>query len=62
MFEPVVPATEGGQWPMTFAIAMGVRKGAPQFQAAIEKILAHEQPAIHQILADYDVPELPLRP
>jgi len=57
--EPVSPAVESDQWPMTFAIAMGVRKAQPQFQAAIEGILAKERPAIRQILADYGVPELP---
>jgi len=56
--EAVTPAVEGGQWPMRFAIAMGVRKAQPQFQAAIETILVKEQPAIRNILADYGVPEV----
>ena len=57
--EPVRPAIEGGQWPMTYAIAMGVRRGQTQFKATIEQILAKEKPTIAQILADYGVPDAP---
>ena len=54
--EPVTPTVEGGQWPMTYAIAMGLRKDQPAFKARIEDILRKEQPAIARILADYGVP------
>ena len=57
--EPVSPAVEDGQWPMTYAIAMGVRKGQTQFKATVEQILHQEQPAIARILADYGVPKAP---
>lgn len=55
--EPVSPAVEDGQWPMTYAIAMGVRKGQPQFKAKIEDILEKEKPAIARILNEYGVPK-----
>ena len=54
--EPVTPVVVAGQWPMTYSIAMGVRKGQPQFKARIEEILRKERPAITQILAAYGVP------
>jgi mxaJ protein len=58
--EPVSPAVEDGQWPMTYAIAMGVRKGQPRFKAAVESILQKERPAIDAILAGYGVPDAPI--
>ena len=54
--EPVRPAIDDAQWPMTYAIAMGVRKGQVKMKAEIEAILRKEQPAIMRILADYGVP------
>lgn len=54
--EPVSPAVEDGQWPMSYAIAMGVRKGQPEVKALIEAALEKEKPAIARILAEYDVP------
>ena len=55
--EPVSPAVADGKWPMTYAIAMGVRKGQPQFKAKVEAILEKEKPAIAQILSQYGVPK-----
>lgn len=55
--EPVSPAVADGQWPMTYAIAMGVRKSAPQFKAKVEEILEREKPAIARILDDYGIPK-----
>jgi len=57
--EPVSPAVEDGQWPMTYAIAMGVRKDQPAFKARIERVLEKEQPAIERILDEYGVPKAP---
>lgn len=54
--EPVRPALDDGQWPMTYSIAMGVRKGQTLLKSKIEEIVRKEQPAIERILADYDVP------
>jgi mxaJ protein len=60
--EPVSPPIEDGQWPMTFAIAMGVRKGETRLKARIDQILQAEQPAIRQILADYAIPTIAEQP
>jgi len=60
--EPVSPTVEQGQWPMTYSIAMGVRKGQSGFKAKVEDILRREQPAIARILADYGVPQVEDRP
>jgi mxaJ protein len=57
--EPVGPVVEDGQWPMTYAIAMGVRKGQPEVKAMIESALMREQPSIATILTDYGVPKAP---
>jgi hypothetical protein len=42
---------------MTYAIAMGVRRGQTQLKAMVEQILIKEKPAIARILADYGVPD-----
>jgi hypothetical protein len=47
---------------MTFAIAMGVRKGETRLKARIDQILQAEQPAIRQILADYAIPTIAEQP
>jgi hypothetical protein len=60
--EPVAPAIESGQWPMTYSIAMGVRKGQAPFKAQVEDILRKEQSAIARILTDYGVPQMPGQP
>jgi mxaJ protein len=55
--EPVTPALDGGVWPMTYEIAMGVRPG---LQSQIDALLQKEKPAIAQILRAYHVPLLDL--
>ena len=60
--EPVRPIVDDSQWPMTYAIAMGVRKGRPALKTEIEAILTREAPAIGKILADYGVPLAPANP
>ena len=60
--EPVTPAVESGQWPMTYSIAMGVRKGQAPFKAQVEEILRKEEAAIARILMDYGVPQMPEQP
>lgn len=54
--EPVTPALDGGRWPMTFDIGMGVRKNAPELKSDIEAILAQEKPVIEATLRKYRVP------
>ena len=58
--EPVTPALDGGVWPMTYDIAMGVRRNEPQLRRQIEHILASHKPQIDAILHDFGVPELPI--
>ena len=57
---PVQPASDGPRWPMTFAIAMGVRRGEPAFKAEVDAALAANSARIAGILADYHVPLIPL--
>lgn len=58
--EPVTPALDGGVWPMTYDIAMGVRRNEPQLRAQIEHTLTSRKPQIDAILHDFGVPELPI--
>jgi mxaJ protein len=57
--EPVSPTGDSDEWPMRYAIAMGVRKGQTTFKTKIDQILQKEQPAIARILSDYGVPTAP---
>lgn len=54
--EAVTPALDGGHWPMTFGIGMGVRRSAPALQSEIESILQRERSAIDDVLRQYGVP------
>jgi mxaJ protein len=54
--EPVIPQLDAGQWPMSFSISMGVRKGNDALLQQIETILQKEKPAIDEILRAYGVP------
>ena len=56
--QPVTPAVDGGVWPMTYDISMGVSRAEPQLRAQIDAILEKEQPAIGRILDAYHVPRL----
>jgi len=56
--EPVTPVVDGGIWPMTYDIAMGVSKAQPQLRAQIDEILGKETAAIAKILAAYHVPRV----
>lgn len=58
--EPVTPALDAGVWPMTYDIAMGVRRNEPQLRERIERILATDKPQIDAILHVFRVPELPI--
>jgi mxaJ protein len=58
--EPVTPALDAGVWPMTYDIAMGVRRGEPQLRERIEHVMATRKPQIDAILHAFRVPELPL--
>jgi mxaJ protein len=54
---PVEPQRDG-VFPMTFAIAMGVRRGDDAFRREIEVALAHKRPQIDAILSEYHVPRV----
>jgi mxaJ protein len=53
---PATPAIDGAQWPMVFDIAMGVRRGEPEFKTEIEHALVVNHAAIGAVLAEYHVP------
>ncbi|MFL5122713.1 MAG: substrate-binding domain-containing protein [Microvirga sp.] len=53
---PVTPQVDGPRLPMTFDIAMGVRRGDEAFRQEIDAILARRRPEIDAILAAYGVP------
>src|SRR6185312_2053282 len=42
--EPVTPAVDAGVWPMTYDIAVGVRRNEPQLRERIEQILVNRKP------------------
>src|SRR5215218_3349537 len=53
---PVTPQVDGARLPMTFDIAMGVRREDEAFRQEIDAILARRRPEIDAILAAYGVP------
>jgi mxaJ protein len=53
---PVTPQVDGPGLPMTFDIAMGVRRGDEAFRQEIDAILARRRPEIDAILTAYGVP------
>jgi mxaJ protein len=56
---PVSPSMDGQQWPMVFDIAMGFRRGEPEFKSEINRELDCNRAAIRAILDSYHVPEWP---
>jgi mxaJ protein len=53
------PAKDGGEWPMTFDISMGVSKGNDPLKAEIDSSIRAEHDAISLILDRFGVPRLP---
>jgi mxaJ protein len=53
---PVKPQVDGQHLPMTFDIAMGVRREDETFRQEVDAILARRKPEIDAILAAYGVP------
>ena len=47
---------------MTFEMSMGVKKGEQELKAKLEEALDRHQAEIRQVLEDYGVPLLPLKP
>jgi len=60
--QPVTPEVDGGVWPMTYGISMGVSRAEPQLKSQVDAILEKERPAIDRILDEYHVPRLPATP
>ena len=56
---PVSPQSEGPV-PFAFDISMGVRRGDPRLEAALNRIIRGRQAAIRRLLEQYGVPELPM--
>jgi mxaJ protein len=56
--QAVSPEVDGGVWPMTYAISMGVNRAEPQLRAQVDAILQKERPAVERILDEYHVPRL----
>jgi mxaJ protein len=55
---PVTPSRDG-PFPMTFGIAMGMRRGEPQFKDEIQRVLDGRQAEIAALLRGYGVPTVP---
>jgi mxaJ protein len=55
---PVAPATFFAV-PFTYDISLGMRKGDEAFKQRLDGILESDAVAIHQLLSDYGVPQLP---
>jgi len=56
--EPVSPALDTAQYPMTFQIAMGVRRDNTALRDRLDSLLQREAPQITALLNDYHVPQL----
>jgi mxaJ protein len=59
---PVAPALDAPDLPMTFAIAMAVRKTDTGLRDELEAALTRRRGDIERILGEYGVPRLPLTP
>jgi mxaJ protein len=59
---PVAPAVDAPDLPMTFAIAMAVRKADTALRDELEAALARRRADIERILDAYGVPRVPLTP
>jgi mxaJ protein len=56
--EPVTPAVDGGVWPMTYDISVGVSRAEPQLRARVDEILSTEKTAVGKLLDEYHVPRV----
>jgi mxaJ protein len=54
--EPVTPWMDAMQWPMQFAVSVGVRKDDQKLLKEIDRVLAGRSREIAKLLADYHVP------
>ena len=58
----LVPLEDDPTIPMTFEMSMGVKKGDQALKAQLEQVIDRHQVEIRQVLEDYGVPLLPLKP
>jgi mxaJ protein len=58
--EPVTPSLDAGVWPMTYDIAMGVRRNEPELRERVERVLQTRKDDIDAVLRAYHVPVLPI--
>jgi len=56
--EPVSPAIDSAQYPMTFQIAMGVRRDEVALRDQLNALLAQDTSKINALLTSYHVPQL----
>ena len=56
---PVEPARDSTGLPMTFAIAMGVKKGDKPLRAEIDAILVRKKDEVGKVLDAYGIPRVP---
>jgi mxaJ protein len=58
----VVPIEDAGSIPTTFEVSMGVKKGQRELKALLEGVIDRRQAEIRQVLDQYGVPLLALKP
>jgi mxaJ protein len=58
--QPVPMATDSETWPMSFNIAMGVRKGDTTLRDELDRVLDRDRPQIEAILREYRIQQAPL--
>jgi mxaJ protein len=58
----LVPLQDDKVIPMTFEMSMGVKKGDQALKAKLEEAIDRRQAEIRQVLEDFGVPLLPLKP
>jgi mxaJ protein len=56
--EPVSPALDTAQYPMTFQIAMGVRRDNLALRDQLDSLIGRDAPQIAALLTHYHVPLL----
>jgi mxaJ protein len=56
------PVAQIGDWPMSYDIALGVRRDEDELRNRLDRVLRTERPAIEALLRSYHVPQLPAVP
>jgi mxaJ protein len=57
--EAVTPAVDATQWPMTYGISIGVRRGDLALRERLDSLLQTEKVRIGRLLTEYHVPQVP---